>query len=61
MEYLISLLGMVCVIEGLIYSLFPSGLKKIVVMILSMEEKQIRNLGIILMLTGTFIVWAANI
>jgi uncharacterized protein YjeT (DUF2065 family) len=61
MEYLISLIGMVCVIEGLIYSLFPSGLKKIVVMILSMEEKQIRNLGIILMLTGTFIVWAANI
>ncbi|MGE4518909.1 MAG: DUF2065 domain-containing protein [Desulfobacteraceae bacterium] len=60
MEYFISLIGMVFVVEGLIYSLFPSGLKKIIVMILSMEEKKIRNMGMILMLAGTFLVWAAN-
>ncbi|MDY0132805.1 MAG: DUF2065 domain-containing protein [Desulforegulaceae bacterium] len=60
MEYFISLLGMVLVVEGLVYSLFPSGLKKIVIMVLSMEEKQIRTMGITFMLIGTFIVWAAN-
>ncbi|MCB9481826.1 MAG: DUF2065 domain-containing protein [Desulfobacteraceae bacterium] len=60
MEYFFSLIGMVLVVEGLIYSLFPSGLKKLVIILLSMEEKQVRNLGLFFMLTGTFIVWAAN-
>ncbi|MDY0360107.1 MAG: DUF2065 domain-containing protein [Desulforegulaceae bacterium] len=60
MEYFISLIGMVLVVEGLLYSLFPSALKKFVVILLSMEEKKVRNIGLCFMLLGTFIVWAGN-
>ncbi|MGM0419168.1 MAG: DUF2065 domain-containing protein [Thermodesulfobacteriota bacterium] len=61
MEYFLSLIGMVMVVEGLTYALFPAGIKKVMVQILSMEDSSLSNIGKALMICGALLAWIVNI
>ena len=60
MEYFFTLIGMVMVVEGLSYALFPSGIKKLMIQILSMKDQSLQNIGKLLMLFGALLAWLAN-
>jgi len=60
MEFFITLIGMVMVVEGFFYALFPSFMKKAMVFILSMKDDSISNFGKVLMVTGAVIAWLIN-
>lgn len=61
MDYFLSLIGMVMVVEGLTYALFPSGVKKVMVQILSMDDSFLSNIGKALMIGGALLAWIVNI
>ncbi|PIU50262.1 MAG: DUF2065 domain-containing protein [Desulfobacterales bacterium CG07_land_8_20_14_0_80_52_14] len=50
-------MGMVMVVEGLPYFAFPKQMKTWVKKIEIMQEKSLRNLGLILMALGVFLVY----
>jgi uncharacterized protein YjeT (DUF2065 family) len=52
---------MVMVVEGLTYALFPSGVKKVMVQILSMDDSFLSNIGKALMIGGALLAWIVNI
>jgi len=61
LDYFLSLIGMVMVVEGLTYALFPSGVKKVMVQILSMDDSFLSNIGKALMIGGALLAWIVNI
>jgi len=50
-------MGMVMVVEGLPYFVFPEKMKTWMKKIEIMQEKSLRNLGLILMALGVFLVY----
>lgn len=46
-DYILTALALVFVIEGLVYALFPDGVRKMMAMALMMETSKIRLMGII--------------
>lgn len=60
MDYFLTLIGMVMVVEGITYALFPSGIKKMMIQILSMKDSSIQNMGKALMLVGALLAWIVN-
>ena len=54
---LIAAFGLVLVIEGLIYALFPTGMKRIMVQVIDMPPSVLRNGGIAAAVVGCLIVW----
>lgn len=60
MDYFLTLIGLVMVFEGLIYALFPSGIKKMMIQVLSMKDASIENMGKALMLAGALLAWFVN-
>ncbi len=57
---LIVALGLVLVIEGLVYALFPAGLKRMMVLAQEMPDQSLRTGGVIALGVGVFIVWLAR-
>ena len=57
MSDLIVALGLVLVIEGVIYALFPAAMRSMVVEITKMPDHSMRRFGIIALCLGVFIVW----
>ena len=57
MEFFLSVMGMVLVIEGLPYFAFPEKMKFWVQTMLKMQEGTLRKIGLILMLVGVFLVY----
>lgn len=55
MELLITLIGLVCVLEGLPYVVAPEGMKRWLAQLLEMEPAQLRKMGIIAMAVGFFL------
>ena len=55
-EFIIAF-GLVFVIEGLIWALFPGFSRKLAVMASSTPEGQLRVNGVIAIAIGVFIVW----
>lgn len=49
--------GLVLVIEGLMYALFPDYLRRAMAMLLSMPIHQIRTLALISIALGVGVVW----
>ena len=60
MTDLIVALGLVLVLEGAIYALFPGGMKRMVVSILAMPERALRTGGLAFAFIGVMIVWLAR-
>lgn len=57
MSEIIIAIGFVFVIEGLLYSLFPSFMKNMMAMAVSQSENNLRMAGIIALLIGTAIIY----
>jgi uncharacterized protein len=50
-------LGLVLVIEGVIYAAFPTGLKRMMANVLGMPDSTLRGGGLAAAVTGLFLVW----
>lgn len=57
MSDLIAALGLVLVIEGLLYAAFPGGLKRVMLMAQETPDQTLRSGGIAAIAAGVFIVW----
>lgn len=57
MTDLVVALGLVLVIEGLIYAGFPRGMKGMMVRAQELSDSQLRSGGMAAAATGLFIVW----
>ncbi len=57
MSDLVVALGLVLVIEGVLYAAFPSGLKRMMEQALGTPDATLRAGGLAAAATGLFIVW----
>lgn len=57
MSDLFTALGLVLVIEGVLYALAPASMKAALIQMLTIPESQLRRGGIIALLIGFAIVW----
>ncbi|MBW1777487.1 MAG: DUF2065 domain-containing protein [Deltaproteobacteria bacterium] len=57
MDFFLSVMGMVMVVEGLPYFAFPEKMKSWVKKIEALNDKSLRKLGLTLMVLGVFFVY----
>ncbi len=57
MQDLILALGLVLVIEGSLYALFPEGMKRAMITVLEQPSSMIRPVGLGVAIFGLLIVW----
>lgn len=60
MDFFLSVIGMVMIIEGLPYFAFPEKMKHYVRLVLEMPEGAMRKFGFALMLGGLLMVYIAK-
>ncbi len=60
MQELIIALGLFLVLEGLIYALFPAGVKNMAKELPNMSDQNLRTFGTIAIAIGVLIVWLAK-
>jgi len=60
MQDLIIGIGLVLVIEGLLYALFPDGVRKMAQMAGQMPDQVLRTGGVIALALGVLIVWVVK-
>lgn len=61
MKFFLTVIGMIMVIEGIPYFLFPNKFKEISIMIQEFNDSQLRIFGFIIMLLGLIIVYLAKL
>ena len=54
---LIAAFGLVLVIEGLIYALFPAGMQRVMAQVMDLPSSSLRNGGVVAAVVGCLIVW----
>jgi len=59
MNNLLAAFGLVLVIEGALYALFPDFMRRAMATMLSMEEMQIRISAVVSAVVGLALVWLA--
>lgn len=57
MEDLWVAIGLVLVIEGFMYALFPDHMKRMIITVLALPSDKIRAIGLVFAAVGLFIVW----
>ena len=57
MKDLIIAFGLFLFIEGILYALFPSKMKSILIKIKDINDKQLRSGGLIFAFIGFLIIW----
>ncbi|WP_319532190.1 DUF2065 domain-containing protein [uncultured Cohaesibacter sp.] len=57
MSDFVAALGLVLVIEGLLYAVAPEGMKQMMQQVMDMPGSALRAGGLVAMLAGVFIVW----
>ena len=57
MNDFLAAMGLVLVVEGLVYGGFPALAKKLATEVLSMSENTLRGAGLVAIATGVAIVW----
>ncbi|HLA26970.1 MAG TPA: DUF2065 domain-containing protein [Syntrophales bacterium] len=57
MKYFLCVLGMVFIIEGLPYFLFPEKIKAYLMKLLGMTDSSLRIMGLLAMLTGLILLF----
>jgi len=60
MADLIVAIGLVLVIEGLLYAAFPDRMKKMMSLALSMPDNSMRTGGLFAAASGIIIIWLAR-
>lgn len=54
---ILTALYLVCVIEGLLYGLFPTRMKEMMAQVLRMPDRLIQNIGLGIAAFGLFMIW----
>ena len=57
MDDLIVAIGLVLVLEGLIYALFPQGMRNMVEEMSKLPDTTLRTLGVAALCIGVLVVW----
>jgi len=57
MSNLLAAFGLMLVIEGALYALFPDAMRRAMAMMLSMDEMQIRISAVVTAVAGLALVW----
>ena len=57
MKYFLCVLGMVFILEGLPYFIFPHKIKDYLSMLLGMPDSTLRFMGILAIVTGLFLLY----
>ena len=57
MNDLLTALGLVLVLEGVLYALVPGGMKSIMRSALESSDQTLRTTGLIVAAIGVFLVW----
>lgn len=60
MQDLLAALGLVLVIEGLLYALAPDGMRRLLAAVMDSPANTIRIVGVATAIVGVLIVWAAR-
>ena len=60
MEFFLTVIGVVMVVEGMPWFLSPQGVKKMLIQILPLPERTMRSMGLMLMLAGLLMVYIAS-
>ncbi|EKF43359.1 DUF2065 domain-containing protein [Nitratireductor indicus] len=60
MNDFIAALGLVLVVEGLVYGGMPAFAKRLAEQVTEMPESALRGAGIAAMVAGVFVVWLAR-
>jgi len=59
-SFIVTVVGCVLFFEGIPYFLSPNTLKKVMLQVLQMEERALRRIGFLLMLSGLVTVACAR-
>lgn len=59
MSLLLLALGLVMVLEGLVYALAPSLLERMLEVLRSLPEAAVRQIGALVMVGGLVLIWVA--
>ena len=54
---LLTAIGLVFVLEGALYALFPAAMKRTVIMLLALSDNKVREAGLAAAILGVLIVW----
>ena len=54
---IVTAIGLVFVIEGVIYSLFPNVMKRMMMVALALPSSRLRSVGLTMAMVGFAIVW----
>jgi len=57
MDFLIAVLGVVMIVEGIPWFLSPGGYKRLLLQVLPLGDTRLRMLGLSFMLCGLFLVY----
>lgn len=60
MTEFVTALGLVIVIEGICYALFPDAMKRMMLQILELPSSTLRYMGLFAAALGVVIVWAVR-
>lgn len=58
--YILTAIGMVFVIEGLFYALFPELIRRMMAAALTIDIPKFRQIGMIMAALGVMMVWATR-
>ena len=56
----VAALGLVLVIEGLVFAAFPAASKRAMALMLETAESQLRAVGVVSAVLGVLVVWLAR-
>ena len=57
MDDFLTAIGLVLVLEGALYALFPERMQRMMEQLLAMEPAFLRKTGLAIAVTGFFVVW----
>lgn len=57
MADLLTAVGLILVIEGSLYALFPEGMKRVMAQVLAMPSGSLRTVGVVAVALGAALVW----
>ena len=60
MNDLIAAIGLAIALEGLVYALFPMGMKRMMLHVLGQPEAGLRVAGLVAAVVGIIIVWVVR-
>ena len=54
---LLTALALILVIEGVLYALFPDGMKRMLTQVMTMSPSVLRRAGVVSVFVGVALVW----